>query len=120
MNAMEIIEQIKGESPDLLGKLPDKKAARIVSAALAQVARSIAATDAGVVRVPGLGVFRVRQQERLKEGETEKVKVRRVIYSMPKQGGRKEAQPDAIALDSPSAGEVQDDVNKSTRKSAKK
>jgi hypothetical protein len=79
MKAIEIIEIIKNESPDLLGKVPEKRAAKIIVAALSHIAKNVTALDQGMVRVQGLGVFRARQVEREKEGH--KVMVKKVMFN---------------------------------------
>lgn len=78
MKPIEIVELIKAESPGLLGKLPDDKAARIVRAALMQLGKQLAVTDEGIVKVQGFGNFRIKNVEQDKDGE--KVIVRRVAF----------------------------------------
>lgn len=78
MKPVEIVERIKKENPLALGNIPDQRAARIIFAALAQLGKHIDAMSDGVLKVPGLGNFRVRKIEREKEGK--KVMVKRTIF----------------------------------------
>jgi nucleoid DNA-binding protein len=90
MKLTEIVELIKSDNPQLLGKMPDKKAAQIVRAVLGQVGKSVAGTAEGVVKVPGLGNFRVKNVEREKDGQ--KLTVRKVAFIVPKPGAKKKEQ----------------------------
>jgi hypothetical protein len=87
MKPAEIVKLIKAETPELLGKLTEKKAAQIVRAALLLLGKQIAATDEGVVKVPGLGNFRIKNVERERKGQ--KVMVRRVGFIKAKAGATK-------------------------------
>lgn len=80
MKLDEMVALIKEENPALLGKMPDKKAARIIRAAFGQVAREVDATKEGVVSAPGLGRFRVKAVERTKEGQ--KAKTKHVVFRL--------------------------------------
>ena len=77
MKPIEIVDFLRLEQPQLLGKMPDKKAAGLIRAALALVSRRIDALEEGFLQVAGLGVFRVRRVAREKDGQ--KVMVRQVI-----------------------------------------
>lgn len=79
---MEIVAKIKAENPKAFGKVADKTAARFIKLALAEVGKQVAAADEGVVRVPGLGSFRIKQVEKEKAGT--KVKTRKVMFTAPK------------------------------------
>ena len=78
MKPIEIIEKIKAENPEVLGKMNDKVAARIVRLALAEVGRQLAVADEGVVKVMGLGHFRVKHVEREVDGA--KVATKRILF----------------------------------------
>ena len=79
MNAKDIVELIKAEKPGLLGKMPEKKAAALIRNAFIQLGKQIESADAGnVVRVRGLGNFRVKQVERETDGKTTSEK--RVVF----------------------------------------
>jgi hypothetical protein len=82
MKPIEIVERIKAEKPELLGKVPDKKAAQIIRAALLVLGKQVASMEDGVAKVPGLGNFRVKMVEREKDGQ--KVKVRKVGFANAK------------------------------------
>ena len=102
MNPMEIVEKMKAENPEALGKINHGIAARIVRLALAEIGAQIAAADEGVVRVAGLGSFRIKHIE--KEVDGEKVSVRKIIFAAAKpvdeatrqarMAMRAESQPD--------------------------
>jgi nucleoid DNA-binding protein len=78
MKPIEIVEKIKAENPEVLGKMNDKVAARIVRLALAEVARQVTDADEGVVKVVGLGHFRVKHIE--KEVDGAKVATKRIFF----------------------------------------
>lgn len=84
MKPIEIVEMIKLENPELLGKMPEKRAALIIKEVLAQIGKQVSAMDEGVLKVPGFGNFRVKQVERKKDGESETVMVKRVIFNAAK------------------------------------
>ena len=89
VNAKELVELIKSEKPAVLGKTTDKKAARIIRKAFNQLAKQIESTDAGDIRVRGLGRFRIKTIEREKDGQSEKMK--RVYFRakpLQKKAGR--------------------------------
>jgi len=89
-NAADIVKGIKASSPKALDKIDDPQAVRLVRLALQQIAQQIGATEAGSVKVAGLGSFRVRQVTREREGQ-EAVNARRVRF-MAAGGGRKKAK----------------------------
>ncbi|MDN5941008.1 MAG: hypothetical protein L0H94_03905 [Nitrospira sp.] len=74
----ELVERIKEKKPNALGKMPEKKAAVLIQAALAELGRRIAAAEVGVVKVPGMGRFQGRMVEREKDGK--KVNVKRIVF----------------------------------------
>ena len=78
MKPIEIVELIKQQNPDALGNIPDKKAAAVIRTAFQELARTVRETEEGEVKVPGFGVFRIRQVEREKDGE--QVVVKRVVF----------------------------------------
>ncbi|MDP2902806.1 MAG: hypothetical protein Q8N96_06820, partial [Methylovulum sp.] len=82
MKPIEIVELIKQANPDLLGKTPNQKAAKIISAALSVLSKQLIETTVGIVKVPGLGAFAVKQVEREKDGEKKTVK--RIAFRTPK------------------------------------
>ena len=78
MNPTELVELIKEKRPNLLGKMPEKKAVALIREALADLGGHIAEAEEGVVRVPGLGNFRIRMVEKEQDGEN--VRVKRIIF----------------------------------------
>ena len=82
MKPIEIVELIKKEDPEFLGKMPEKKAAKIIREALSQLAKQVDSVEEGVVKVPGFGNFRIRNVELEKDGQ--KVKTRRVMFNKAK------------------------------------
>lgn len=92
MSPAEIVAMIKKDSPVVLGNVSEEAAAKIVRKAMALVASRIAALEEGELQVAGLGRFKVRKVERVKEGQT--TTVRRVIYAKAQAGeGKKAAKP---------------------------
>ncbi|GAB6140409.1 hypothetical protein JCM14076_11380 [Methylosoma difficile] len=84
MKPIEIVELIKAENPELLGKMTDKKAASIVRATLAQLKQQINEVEEGPLKVGGFGRFQVRNKEKEKDGEMVKIKTVTFIASKPK------------------------------------
>ena len=82
MNPNEIVELIKNENPEFLGKMPEKRAAKIIREALIQLAKHVGSVEEGMVKVPGFGNFNIKNIEREKDGQ--KVKVRKVIFNKAK------------------------------------
>jgi hypothetical protein len=70
LKATDVLDLVRKESPNLLGKLPEKRAVKLLNAALVQLGRHIGSVKAGVLKVPGLGTFRVRQVERQRKGQS--------------------------------------------------
>ena len=90
MNANEVVELIKKEKPNLLGKMSEKKAAALVRNAFLQIGKHIDAAGEGVIKVPGLGNFRVKQVERERNGQ--KVNVKRVAFRVTRRKNKDEQQ----------------------------
>jgi nucleoid DNA-binding protein len=59
----ELVQSVKDSTPALAG-IPDGKAVALLRAAFQQISAEIESTAEGVVKVGGLGQFRVRQVER--------------------------------------------------------
>lgn len=78
MNPTELVELIKEKRPNLLGKMPEKRAVALIRVALVELGRHIAEAEEGVVKVPPMGTFRVRMVEQEKDGEN--VTVKRIIF----------------------------------------
>jgi len=74
MKPIEIVEMIKKEKPDFLGKIPEKRAAVIIRESFKQIAAQVEAMEEGQIKVTGFGVFNVKQVERVKEGQKEIIK----------------------------------------------
>lgn len=90
MNIKQLIRDAKADAPLLLGKIPETRAARLAREILALIRAEIAVTDEGEVRVPGLGVFKIRQVEVTRNGEpkTRKRVVLALAKPRPKRGAR--------------------------------
>jgi hypothetical protein len=88
MKIAEIVEQIKEANPKTLGKLTDAKAARIISAAFAEVGKHVDATTEGAVKIPALGAFAIKQVEREKEGQ--KLTVKKISFRAAKPKAKAE------------------------------
>lgn len=82
MKPTELVELIKEKRPNLLGKMPEKRAAALIQVALAELGKHIAEAEEGVMRVPGMGAFRSRMVEREKDGKN--VSVKRIIFHAAK------------------------------------
>ena len=89
MRPIDLVEILREETPELLGNIPDNRAARIVREALAILALKIDATDEGVVKVPGFGNFRIRHIEQEQDGRT--VSLKRVTFRPAIQATDEEA-----------------------------
>ena len=78
MKAIEVVKHLKEQRPDILGDIPEEKAAALIRNAFIQIGKHIDATEEGVIKVQGFGRFRIRQVE--KEKDDQKVTVKRVIF----------------------------------------
>lgn len=90
MNIKELVGLAKEAAPDL-ANMPDARAARLLRVALSLIAAEIDSIDQGVVKVVGLGNFRVRQLEREQGSGTERV--RRVLFRSAQGFGAKAGAP---------------------------
>lgn len=79
MKIVEIVHALRASSPELLGQLPDQRLVAIIGAALAQVGAAVRDTEEGLVQVPRLGRFAVRQVLHKPEGKEAEV-VKRVVF----------------------------------------
>lgn len=75
----EIVQTLRVSSTELLGQLPDQRLVAIIGAALAQIATAVRDTEEGLVQVPRLGRFAVRQVLHKPEGKEAEV-VKRVVF----------------------------------------
>ena len=78
MNIKEIVQQVKARVPEQFGKLPEAPAARLLREAFAVVLGELESTDNGVVKIGGLGTFRIRLVEVEIDGKPKMVK--RVMF----------------------------------------
>ena len=62
--------------------MPEKRAAALIQVALTELGRHIAKAEEGVVKVPGMGTFRVRMVDQEKDGEN--VTVKRIVFHVAK------------------------------------
>ena len=83
----ELVDLVKAKIPNALGKMPEKKAAVLIKAALAELGRHIESAEVGVVKVPGMGRFQSRMVEREKDGK--KVNVKRIVFMAAKPKSKK-------------------------------
>jgi len=84
MDTNEIIEQIRQRKPQLMGKVTDEVAKRLLFACFAEIRASLDSCEEGKVPVKGLGVFVIRQAP-----ANDKVGARRVIRFNPMKGATK-------------------------------
>jgi len=85
MTPTELVELIKEKRPNLLGKMPEQKAVALIRAALADLGRHIAEAEEGVVKVQGMGNFRIRMVEREQDGKNVTVKHIAFLAAKPKE-----------------------------------
>lgn len=78
MKAIEIVEIIKKEKPELLGDVPEKRAAAVIREAFVQLAKKLEEQEEGLLRVPGFGSFQVRLVNKEKEGTQASIK--RILF----------------------------------------
>ena len=92
MKTKEIVDLIKAERPALLSKkISEKKATKLIRNAFSQLRSQIESANNGdVVKVRGLGNFRVKQVEREIDGQ--KTTVKRVTFRA-KKPLEKKAEP---------------------------
>jgi len=85
MKPIELVKLIRKSKPQLLGQMPDERAAKIILAALVEIRKEVESTSAGMLRVGGLGRFNVRVPKP-KEGQDEKPE-KRIVFrpAKPKQ-----------------------------------
>lgn len=85
VNLKTIATSIASSGAPYLKSIPEAKVARIINLALAAISHELRSIEQGIVRVSGLGVFRVIIREIEKDGK--KVALRRVGYlaSQPKR-----------------------------------
>jgi len=78
LKPVDILSRIRLDSPELLNGLTEEKATQLVRSTLEQIAKNVAETEEGVVRVEGFGKFRVVQREKA-DGYGKKM-IRRVFF----------------------------------------
>ena len=78
MNIKEIVQQVKGKAPEQYSKLPEAPAVGLLREAFAVVLGELESTDNGVVKIAGLGAFRIRLVD-VEAGGKPKV-VKRVMF----------------------------------------
>jgi hypothetical protein len=78
LNLEDIVVKAKQAEPDALGNIEDAKAVGLIREVFNQISNAISAADEGVIRVGGLGQFRVMNVERERGGT--KANVRKVTF----------------------------------------
>jgi nucleoid DNA-binding protein len=91
MTPIEIVALIKNENPKLMSNIQGKQAAQFVREAWQLISKQIEAVDEGLVKVPGLGSFRVRQVEQDKDGT--KTKVKKILFKASAGKAKSTKQP---------------------------
>jgi nucleoid DNA-binding protein len=79
MKLRELIQKISEEKPEVLGKVPQRKALAIVREVLAEIKKEIEDTEEGKIFVPGMGTFIILSRE--KEGN----EIKRIIFRLVKK-----------------------------------
>jgi hypothetical protein len=82
LNPKAIAASITSSGAAGLKSIPEGKVAKIVGLALAAIGKELQSVEQGIVRVQGLGVFRVKSREVEKDGQ--RSKVRRVGFAPSK------------------------------------
>jgi hypothetical protein len=77
MNIKKLVKNVKEAQPTLKN-VPDEDAKRLLQQVFKGILEEIEATPEGLVRVPKLGNFTIRNAEREREGR--KVQVRRIAF----------------------------------------
>ncbi len=75
---LELAKQVQQENLDTMGKMSERKIAKIIREAFKQVKNDIDNTEDDSVQIPKFGNFRVRMIEREKDGEITTVK--RIVF----------------------------------------
>ncbi len=75
---LELAKQVQQENLDTMGKMSERKIAKIIREAFKQVKNDIDNTEDDRVQIPKFGNFRVRMIEREKDGEI--TTVRRIVF----------------------------------------
>jgi hypothetical protein len=78
MNIKDLVARIKTSESEALAKVPNGRAMTVLREALRLIKEEVEKTEEGLVNVPLLGQFRVRQVDVVKDGQT--VKARRVLF----------------------------------------
>jgi len=87
LNPKSLAAAVKSSGGPGLKSIPEGKVAKILSLAFAEISKEMKSVEKGVLRVKGLGVFKVRSREVEKEGK--KTAVRRVGFAASKPKVRK-------------------------------
>lgn len=78
MKPIDIVQRIRNHQPEVLGKMPDARAAALTRAVLKEMAQIISETREGQLKFPGFGTLSVRQVQTEQGGQQRTV--RRVVY----------------------------------------
>jgi hypothetical protein len=78
MNVKDLVTQIKAAQPEALASVPNGRAMLILREAFRIMKEELASTEEGIVSVPMLGQFRIRQVEVEKDGQT--VRNKRTLF----------------------------------------
>ena len=72
MKVKDLVESIREQEKEKLGKMPKAKIALIVREALRTISEELDQVENGKIRVPGLGSFVVRELENEQKGKRQK------------------------------------------------
>ena len=75
---LELAKQVQQENLDTMGKMSERKIAKIIREAFKQVKNDIDNTEDDSVQISKFGNFRVRMIEREKDGEI--ITVKRIVF----------------------------------------
>ena len=91
MKILELVKASKSKQPEAFSKINDREAAKMAKAIFEQISRQIDEAGDGPLRVPGLGVFKIKSVERQKEGNlvmTRRVLLRPAVYKDVKKAAK--------------------------------
>lgn len=93
MTPAYFVEALKLSHPNLLNGVGEKAATRLLRLVFDELGAQIAATQEGVVPVPGLGRFRIRQINVEKDGQ-QLVRARVLFLPWPARVGKEQSETD--------------------------
>jgi len=97
MKITEIVALIKQEKPKLVDAAGEQNVVGLLREAFAQIAKLVEKEDAGVVRIPALGGFSIRVDDREKDGKSVSVRTVRFRPATATPGKNKKGETGTTA-----------------------